>query len=167
MEDDRIITLQSQEMEIFKVECGVAKMSETIKNLLQDVEDANEPIPLPNVNSRTLQRVLTYCKHYYNPNVVVKPATEGEQAPEEKRIDDICPWDLEFCKMDQPELFELILGANYLDIKDLLDVTCKTVANMIKGKTPEEIRKTFNIPNDFTPEEEEQIRKENEWAEEK
>ena len=38
---------------------------------------------------------------------------------------------------------------------------------MIKGKTPEEIRKTFNIKNDFTPEEEEQVRKENEWCEEK
>lgn len=37
---------------------------------------------------------------------------------------------------------------------------------MIKGKSPEEIRKTFNIQNDFTPEEEEQIRRENEWAEE-
>ena len=39
----------------------------------------------------------------------------------------------------------------------LLDVTCKTVANMIKGKTPEEIRKTFNIKNDFTQAEEEQV----------
>ena len=39
----------------------------------------------------------------------------------------------------------------------MLDVTCKTVANMIKGKTPEEIRKTFNIKNDFTPSEEEQV----------
>lgn len=45
-----------------------------------------------------------------------------------------------------------------MDIKGLLDVTCKTVANMIKGKTPEEIRKTFNIKNDFTPAEEEQVR---------
>ena len=26
-----------------------------------------------------------------------------------------------------------------------------------KGKTPEDIRKTFNIKNDFTPEEEEQV----------
>ncbi|OWF34583.1 S-phase kinase-associated protein 1 [Mizuhopecten yessoensis] len=58
-------------------------------------------------------------------------------------------------------------AANYLDIKGLLDVTCKTVANMIKGKSPEEIRKTFNIKNDFTPAEEEQVRKENEWCEEK
>ena len=28
---------------------------------------------------------------------------------------------------------------------------------MIKGKTPEEIRRTFNIKNDFTPQEEEQV----------
>ena len=40
----------------------------------------------------------------------------------------------------------------------MLDVTCKTVANMIKGKTPAEIRKTFNIKNDFTTEEEETVR---------
>ena len=36
-------------------------------------------------------------------------------------------------------------AANYLNIKTLLDLTCKTVADMIKGKTPEEIRKTFNV----------------------
>ena len=35
------------------------------------------------------------------------------------------------------------------------------------GKTPEEIRKQFNIENDFTPEEYEQARKENEWCEER
>lgn len=35
---------------------------------------------------------------------------------------------------------------------------------MIKGKTPEEIRTTFNIKNDFTAEEEEEVRRENQWA---
>ncbi|OEL28696.1 SKP1-like protein 1A [Dichanthelium oligosanthes] len=56
------------------------------------------------------------------------------------------------------------MAANYLDIKGLLDLTCQTVADMIKGKTPEEIRKTFNIKNDFTAEEEEEVRRENQWA---
>ena len=32
-------------------------------------------------------------------------------------------------------------------------MTCKTLTNMIKGKAPEEIRRTFNIKNDFTPQE--------------
>lgn len=41
----------------------------------------------------------------------------------------------------------LAQAANYLNIKSLLDLTCQTVADMIKGKTPEEIRKTFNIKN--------------------
>ena len=39
----------------------------------------------------------------------------------------------------------------------------QTVADMMKGKTPEEIREIFNIKNDFTKEEDE-IRRENQWA---
>lgn len=55
-------------------------------------------------------------------------------------------------------------AANYLDIKNLIDLTCQTLANMMIGKSPEEIRQMYNIENDFTPEEEEEIRKENRWA---
>ncbi|VAH97694.1 unnamed protein product [Triticum turgidum subsp. durum] len=78
--------------------------------------------------------------------------------------EDLKSFDAEFVKVDQATLFDLILAANYLNIKGLLDLTCQTVADMIKGKTPEEIRKTFNIKNDFTPEEEVEIRRENQWA---
>jgi Skp1 family, dimerisation domain len=34
------------------------------------------------------------------------------------------------------------------------DLGCKTVASMVRGKSPEEIRKLFNIVNEFTSEEE-------------
>ena len=44
-------------------------------------------------------------------------------------------------------------AANYLDIKGLLDVTCKTVANNIKGKTLGEIQRMFNINSDCTSQE--------------
>jgi len=37
---------------------------------------------------------------------------------------------------------------------------------MIKGKTPDEIRKSFNSVNYFTTEEEAQVREENKWCEE-
>ena len=147
--------------------------------LYEDMEGvgSDTAIPLPNVTGKILAKVIEYCKyHLEHPT----PANEDKKVnsfnwlsffligfQDEKRTDDIIPWDQEFCKVDQATLFELILAANYLDIKPLLDLTCKTVANMIKGKTPEEIRKTFNIKNDFTPEEEEQVRKENEWCEEK
>ncbi len=74
-------------------------------------------------------------------------------------------WYANFVAIDQETLFELILAANYMDIKPLLDLTCATVASLIKGKSPEEIRKQFNIVNDFTPEEEAQVREENKWCE--
>ena len=79
--------------------------------------------------------------------------------------DVIQEWYADYINLDQDVIFDLILAANYMDIKPLLDLTCATVASMIKGKTPEEIRRTFNIANDFTPEEEQQVRNENKWCE--
>jgi S-phase kinase-associated protein 1 len=61
-------------------------------------------------------------------------------------------------------LFDMMLAINYLDIKGLLDLGCQMVADMMKGKSVKEIRKTFNIKNEYTPEEEEEIRRENPWA---
>lgn len=154
-----------------------------------------------------------------------------DDAGSRKKTTDIEEWDQKFMQVDQKMLFEIIPAANYTDIKALLDVDCKTiadmikgkppedvlitstqgwkvgqthhdddtdsrktttgieewhvqnrhfnlhgfqnplldagcktVANMIKGKPPEEIRKTFNIQNDFTPKEEDQNRRENDWT---
>ncbi|EGC37919.1 cytosolic glycoprotein FP21 [Dictyostelium purpureum] len=157
-----IVKLESSDEKVFEIEKDIACMSVTIKNMIEDIGESDTPIPLPNVTSTILEKVLDYCKHHHQ-----HPSPQADDKKDEKRLDDIPPYDRDFCKVDQPTLFELILAANYLDIKPLLDVTCKTVANMIRGKTPEEIRKIFNIKNDFTPEEEEQIRKENEWCEDK
>ena len=38
------------------------------------------------------------------------------------------------------------------------------LGGLVEFQTPEEIRKTFGIKNDFTPEEEEEVRRENQWA---
>eukprot|EP00884_Botryococcus_braunii_P004159 jgi/Botrbrau1/13744/Bobra.0056s0001.1 len=73
-------------------------------------------------------------------------------------------FDAEFVNVDQSTLFELILAANYMDCKDILDLTCLTVANMMKGKSAEEVRKRFHIKNDYSPEEEDEVRRANQWA---
>lgn len=160
-----LIKLQSSDGEVFQVDFDIAKASVTIKTMVEDLgleEDDEEIVPLPNVNAGILKKVIQWATYHKDD----PPAADDDEG-REKRTDDISSWDADFLKVDQGTLFELILAANYLDIKGLLDVTCKTVANMIKGKTPEEIRKTFNIKNDFTAAEEDQVRKENEWCEEK
>lgn len=92
--------------------------------------------------------------------------TEIEKPLKSKNMADVVQkWYADFVDIEQVLLFELILAANYMDIKPLLDLTCASVASMIKGKSPEEIRATFNIQNDFTPEEEAQVREENKWCE--
>jgi S-phase kinase-associated protein 1 len=140
-------------------------MSVTIKSMIDDLEGCDlsvTPIPLHNVTSKCLVKIIEFCEHHVNDK---KDVTDTSN--DNKSRNELCEWDAKFCEMPQAELFELILAANYLDIKSLLDATCKAVANMIKGKSPEEIRQTFNIKNDFTPEEEEKVRKENEWCEER
>ncbi|KAL2017134.1 hypothetical protein VTK56DRAFT_2556 [Thermocarpiscus australiensis] len=159
------LILQSNENTTIEVDRVVAERSLLIKNLIEDLGDeaVNSPIPIPNVNDPVLRKVVEWCEHHRNDAV----QSADDDSDNRKKTTDIDEWDQKFMQVDQEMLFEIILAANYLDIKALLDVGCKTVANMIKGKSPEEIRKTFNITNDFTPEEEEQIRRENEWAEDR
>ncbi|KAI7887012.1 E3 ubiquitin ligase SCF complex, Skp subunit [Lichtheimia hyalospora FSU 10163] len=154
------VKLISSDNEDFTVDKEVAEKSVLIKNMLEDVGDSDAPIPLPNVTAKILRKVIEWCDHHRNDPVVA-------QDEQDRRNTDIEEWDQKYMEVDQETLFDVILAANYLDIKPLLDVGCKTVANMIKGKSAEEIRRTFNITNDFTPEEEAQIRKENEWAEDR
>ncbi|XP_010550803.1 PREDICTED: SKP1-like protein 1B [Tarenaya hassleriana] len=153
----RKIALKSSDGETFEVDEAVALESQTIKHMIED-DCADNGIPLPNVTSKILSKVIEYCKKHVDASVKTETATTYSTD------DDLKNWDAEFVKVDQATLFDLILAANYLNIKGLLDLTCQTVADMIKGKTPEEIRKTFNIKNDFTPEEEEEVRRENQWA---
>ena len=70
-----------------------------------DNSDANAPIPLLDVNGEILAKVIKYTTwHHAHPT----PASD------EKCIDYISPWDLEFCDVDQYTLFKLILVCSYV-----------------------------------------------------
>ncbi|XP_041010088.1 LOW QUALITY PROTEIN: SKP1-like protein 1A [Juglans microcarpa x Juglans regia] len=151
MSSSKMITLISSDGETFEVNEAVAIESQTIKNGIEDT-CTDDGIPLPKVTGQILAKVLEYCKKH-----VEQAISDDDLA--------IKDWDAEFVEVDQATLFGLIMAADYLNIKSLLELTCQTVADMFKGKTPgEEIRKTFNIKNDYSPEEEEEARQENRWA---
>ncbi|XP_047087157.1 SKP1-like protein 1 [Lolium rigidum] len=158
----KMIMLKSSDGEEFKVEEAVVMESQTIRHMIED-KCADNGILLPNVNSKILSKVIEYCnKHAQAAKPVADGAADGASAL--SPAEDLKNWDAEFIKVDHATLFDLSLAANYLNIEELLHLTCQTIADMIKGKTPEEIRRTFNIKNDFTAEEEEEIRREYQWA---
>lgn len=153
----------SSDNERFPVDLKVAEKSLLIKNMISDLNpnglQEDFEVQTPNVKANVLTKVLEWCEHYKNNNFL------NEENEDSKNIMKINDWDKNFLSVDQEMLYQIILTANYLNIRPLLDSGCKLVAELIKGKTAEELRTLFNIVNDFTPEEEEAIRKENKWAE--
>lgn len=139
-------------------------MSELIQSTMEDDEDTTE-FPLPNVTSTALERVIEFCRHHCQEEPMAEiPKPLGKDV---KMADVVSEWYANFTtQLEHSDLFELILAANYMNIAPLMNLACATIANMIQGMTVEEIRKTFNITNDFSPEEEAKIREENKWAEE-
>ncbi|KAK8693314.1 hypothetical protein V6N13_070903 [Hibiscus sabdariffa] len=141
------IILKSCDGKIFEVEEAVAIQSKMIENMIED-DCANEEIPLPDITGEILSKLIEYCKMHVDGN--------------NNSNDELKARDADFItRVDLNTLYYLIVAANFLNVKSLLDLTCQRVADIIKGKSPEEIRLTFNIKNDFTPEEEEEIRKKN------
>ncbi|CCH62473.1 hypothetical protein TBLA_0H01860 [Henningerozyma blattae CBS 6284] len=175
------VVLVSGEGEQFSVDRAIAERSILLKNYLNDMHDhaasdsdsdsdsesnhesSTETItmPVPNVRSSVLGKIVEWAEHHRGSTF---PDEDDDDSRKSAPVD---AWDREFLKVDQEMLYEIILAANYLNIKPLLDAGCKVVAEMIRGRSPEEIRRTFNIVNDFTPEEEAAIRRENEWAEDR
>lgn len=92
------IVLKSSDGETFEVDEAVAVESQTIKHMIED-NCAGSSIPVPNVTSKILSKVIEYCKKH-----VDTPKTDDKTAE-----DDLKAFDTEFVKVDQGTLFDLIL----------------------------------------------------------
>uniref|UniRef100_A0A0E0LZ48 SKP1-like protein n=1 Tax=Oryza punctata TaxID=4537 RepID=A0A0E0LZ48_ORYPU len=147
----KTIDLVSNDGERFEVARDAAQLCKTLRWM---IKDGYGRIPLPNVASSILARVVDYLGRH--------AAAADADAMDD---DGLHRFDADFLAgVDQDTLFDLLLAANYLQADGLLDLACKKVAGMMTGKSPEQMREIFHIVNDLTPEEENEIREEISWA---
>ncbi|ODM92925.1 E3 ubiquitin ligase complex SCF subunit sconC, partial [Orchesella cincta] len=159
------IKLVAKDDGITEVDLEVVKKSITIKSLLENAntpteEQEEELIPVPNVTTPILRKVVEWMIHHKDDYPLVED-DNGEVAADV--LEDA--WDTQFLQMDGSQLLNLLKVAHYLDIKVLLNMGAKKMPSMILGcQTPEEMRALLNVQNDFSPEEEQQTRAENAWC---
>lgn len=158
MEDPRQILVKCGDDIDVPVMIDIAKMSTLLSEMIEDLgEERGNIIPLPNVQSSIFVKIIEYCSHHLN-----DPVESAVQA----LINDnkVSTWDEEFCEqMEVVTIIEIMLAANFLDVQPLFRFCCQTLAQKIHGKTPEEIRATFNIKKKFTIEDEMRVIAENPW----
>ncbi|UMM21258.1 hypothetical protein L5515_003017 [Caenorhabditis briggsae] len=139
-------TLESSDGMKLKISMAAAQQS----RLLCDITSFAHPdgvLPI-GASGATLSKIVQWCEYHQADPITDVRLTGSEQL--------VTPdWDLEFLRMSNSELFDLIIASNYLDINLLMNYACKKVALMGKGKTPEEMREVYDIPTDAEDEAEE------------
>jgi len=134
-----MLTLESKTGQKFQVKKKDALISVVVKTSLEQDADSTE-VPVPSVESATLELIIEYMGHHagVEPELVEKPLRS-------KKMRDVCkdPWDADYVdriSKNRQSLYDLILAANYMDVKSLLHLGCAKVAALIKGKPVESIR---------------------------
>ena len=156
-----MITLKSIDGQVaVEVERTIAEKSKVIREMLEFTQEADEgqeaiisDIPNLQVSGDILTKVVDWIRYHKD------EAQESTEEPGTRKRPELSQWDKDFLNVERSVLFDLILAANYLEIKGLLDITCAEVSKMIEGKTAEEIRQKFNIVNDLADAEETTIEK--------
>ena len=160
LENDTKVILISSDGEKIETSAKAAMRSTLIKDNIQDCRDDIIEFTANNVKGNVLKKIVEYLEHYKD----TEPKEIERPLPSQNFKECVDEFDFNFTEIDLDMLFEIILASNYLDIKPLLELASAKVASILKGKTTEEIRRTFNITNEFTPEEEQQIIEENKWC---
>jgi S-phase kinase-associated protein 1 len=135
--------------------------SEVIKNMAEEYPNDELSIMIPKeVHPNVIERYVEYL-YYHSKNPKIWIEMDGIRT-----INDFYS-DYEkkfFTSLTDSELKEIIHIGNFLDTKYFIKKWSGWIAKyIIPNKTVEELREFFNLEDDFTPEEKEVIRKENEW----
>lgn len=154
-------TLILNDGKIIKLSKKAADLSEMLKTMKLVPEE--QQIPL-SIDSNTFEKIKEYLEHFdgNSPPEIQKPLRSNEMK------DNTDEWSAQFVdKLTIKELANLISASLLIEINSLLNLCCAKLVSLCKGKSEEEIFKTFGVPeNHFTAEKKEQIKENNKWIEE-
>ncbi|KAJ8771116.1 hypothetical protein K2173_023441 [Erythroxylum novogranatense] len=120
------IVLKSGDGTEYEVHRRVALKLATIKDLVEDDLETSV-IPLPSVNSNILDKVIQYCiKHV---EVAVNPRNQSA----DEVVEELKRWGANFLDVNDITLVKLWLAASYLNIDDLVDLSCNAVLDLISA----------------------------------
>jgi len=150
-DDVTVLTLKSggQQPKSFEISGKCAELSKFVTTILEGDADATV-IEIRQVPPETLAHVVEYLQHHKGkePDPLPCPvrSIHMNQIVSDK-------WDATWIDaFDKKTIFEVILAANYMDIKSLLHLGCAKIATLIKQLDQKEINRII--------EEEEKYRRE-------
>ena len=123
-DEEESVTLITEEGTETTITRREASMCELIKRMLD--EDDGESIELANTRKEVLDRVLVWIRKVLSGHpepVIHKPLRSNN-------LSDVTDeWHAEFVKaLESEDMFELLLAANYLDVKSLLELVAAQIA---------------------------------------
>lgn len=127
------IKLKSSDGQIFEANREMVKLSEFIESMVEhfgEDEFRDKAMTLKGVDSECLGMILKWA--------ACKTDTDFNS-------DSLVRFEKKFIQENQKNIYQLIDAANFLGVKDLLDMLCKIVASKFTNKMPSQLREEFGI----------------------
>ena len=130
-------------MEISK---KAALLSNYVTDSLSDETDEDTPeVIVPNVDSKTLKKVVAFLTHYdQKPHVPLTVPFKSNHLSEVLGGDE---WYLNFCNVDKEEVFAMINAANFMNIRPMLELACIKAVFLFRSMSEDEIGSLIDYKN--------------------
>jgi len=149
----KFIASSGQVVEVSRA--GAARCKVVEEMLKDDDDDTESPsVPVPAIDFETLKRVAWFLEQPVQEKATYKKPFEDGPLKE---------FATDLAKVENLDtLIDLAVAANHVHCNSLMLFTCAIITSLIKNKSADELRAMYDITKP-TPEEEQQIRKDNAW----
>ena len=126
--------LQSSDGKIFYVDGETVRQMVTMQAMRIGHEDENQVTPVPTVKAKVLEKIIQWIEYH-----------KIDHEKTEKTS-----WCIQYFNVELKKKFEIIIAADYLEVKSLLFESCRNVLINNKWETIEDAVSSFHDPKVVT-----------------